>query len=1019
MTGFERHVFGFQKSPRSGQRKRGFLDRLAEVVAWARLRGLKHTAREGVLLGCGLMLLYLLFLWVTLPDIKDPRNLTAAQSSVILDRSGTELYRLYNEEDRTFVPEEQIPQYLKDAVVAIEDARFYDRGCIDVRAVARAVLTLGHGGGASTLTRQLARNAMDLKQENIVSRKIKELILGCQLEHHYSKKDLLSLYLNWIPFGKNAYGIGLASKTYFNKDVKDLSLPEAAVLAALPQAPTYFSPYGRHVRTSVTADAHRRILAGKITRASELRDNDVMIGLLGSRVGTGATSFYVGGRTDQVLRNMQDLGTITDAERLTAQQKLETISFKRTREDIRAPHFVLWVKKQVEDLLAGGAVEGMLDQGGLTIETTLDWPMQQAAENAIGKESDAIAKVYGAHNIALVSVETGTNEIRAYVGNTDYNDETRDGKVDMARSARQPGSSFKPIVYGAAFEKGYGPATVLYDTETKIGTDKPQDFDGTFWGLVTIRRALAGSRNIPAAKAFFLAGGEESVLEFASRLGATAPSEQKKKLSGSGAGFAYGWPLALGAGETPLLQMVQAYSTYAASGIFKPITSIHRITDRRGNILYDASAQPQGTEVIDPRIASMITSVLSDINARPNEYWQQILTVPGFAAAAKTGTSNKCLDRAEKGDCKNRKPSDLWTMGYTPNLVTGVWVGNANSSALSEKAEALTIASPIWKDYMVRAHKLLKNPKTSFDIPAGIVQPQISLLSGQLPTECTPVEMRRSDVFLQENAPSLPDPACVRLQVDRVTNLLASDECPAEASEERSFFSPDGVSAEHNPHPWQSELPKFGTGSTLSLIPTEKCTLASTPGRLKKPTLAILFPVSGSIAPYPAFQPRLETHVGSHIKQIEALIDGKAAGLATDSPFDLRIRVPRSVSRDGHHSLSVTLTDEYFNTVTQTLEFRFGTDSLGPTVRLLSPVNGASISTKDPLTIRASAEDSEGGVKYVEFFLNDQLLTSKPQPPYELTYPDKLQPGSYRLRAIATDFAGNKSSDEVTITVTP
>lgn len=240
---------------------------------WLRSRGKKKLWRDGILIVCALGVLYGAYLWFTLPNITDARNLAASQSSVILDKNGVELYRLYNAQDRVTVQDDQIPTDLKHAVVAIEDARFYDRGCLDVRAIARAVLSLGHGGGASTLTRQLARNALDLKRENIVSRKIKELILGCQLEHQYTKDQLIDLYLNWIPFGRNAYGIGLAAKTYFNKDVKDLTLPEDAVLASLPQAPSYFDPYGSHIHTSVDAQTLQKINAGKI--ASALR-TDIM-----------------------------------------------------------------------------------------------------------------------------------------------------------------------------------------------------------------------------------------------------------------------------------------------------------------------------------------------------------------------------------------------------------------------------------------------------------------------------------------------------------------------------------------------------------------------------------------------------------------------------------------------------------------------------------------------------------------------------------------------------------------------
>lgn len=988
----------------------------------------KTLIRKTLIGGAGFIVLYGSFLWFTLPDISDARNLIAAQSSVIVDHKGTELYRLFREEDRIYIPGEQIPKFAKDAIVAIEDERFYDRGCLDIRALARVIFSFGQSGGASTLTRQLARNALDLKKDFIVNRKLKEIILGCQLESHYSKDELLNLYLNWIPFGKNAYGIGLASKTYFNKESKDLTLPEAAVLAALPQAPSYYYPYGKHVRTTVTDNAMADIVSGKITKASQINDDDVVIGLMGGYVGTGATFVYVGGRTDQVLQNMKDQGSITEEQHTAAIETLKTLEFKQQREDIRAAHFVLWVKKQAEELLAGGAEEGILDQGGLTIETTLDWDMQQAAEKAIASKKDGIAKTYMANNIALVSVEVGTNKIRAYVGNSDYNDTEHGGKVDMAQAPRQPGSSFKPFVYGAAFEKGYGPATVLYDVPTKIGTDEPQNFDGKFWGLMDARHALGASRNIPAIKAFFLAGGEDGVLDFASRLGASSPVDQKQKLGGSN--FEYGWPLALGAGETPLTQMVNAYATYADGGVYKPLVSIERIKDRRGNILYEAPEE-KGSQVIDPGIAYQVTSVLSDTSARPNEYWQGVLNVPGYQTAAKTGTSNKCLDREDDGGCTNRRPSDLWTMGFTPNLVTGIWMGNADSAALAATAESLNLASPIWKEYMTKAHAFVDNPKTSFAMPGNIVQPQISALSGELPSECTPITSRRADVFLADRMPTLSDPACVTIEVDKVTGLLASDECPVEAREKRSFFVPTSILAERFPQ-WDQSVQAWAesqkgsydpltgafTGSTLPLplIPRDKCSLALTPGRLTKPSITIESPGNNGSASFPTFQPKVSVTVGDKVRTVIYELDGKSVGRATDAPYTTPIRVPKSIKEGGTHTLKVTVTDTYYNTASDEVRFTFNQDTSGPSIRISSPDDGDEVTEGEPLTITANADDDNGGIKYVEIFADDLLLSRKPSAPYSLTYSD-LKEGKHLIRVVATDLSGNTREDSVEIQV--
>ncbi|HVW66959.1 MAG TPA: transglycosylase domain-containing protein [Candidatus Peribacteraceae bacterium] len=1010
-------------------------ERWQRFRAWMHARGRKRLIRDGVIAIVVIGFVYFGYLWITLPNINDPRNLTAAQSSVILDRNGTELYRLYNEQDRVNTPDADIPDDLKHALVAIEDSRYYDRGCIDWRAIGRAVFRLGQGGGASTLTRQLARNALDLEHENILNRKIQEMILGCQLESKYSKDQLIDMYLNWIPFGKNAYGVGLAAKTYFNKDVKDLTLPEDAILASLPQAPSYFDPYGNHVHTRVDPQTLKKINDGQITSADQVGDIHFAIGLIGAKIGSGSSAIYMGGRTDQVLKNMQDLGYITDSQRTQALSELQTMTFAPQNQNIRAPYFVLWIKNQVQQMLGESADSDILDQGGLTIQTTLDWNMQQAAEQAINAKKDDIARLYNAHNIALLSVQAGTNQILAYVGNTGYNDTASGSKIDMVQVPRQPGSSFKPFVYGDAFQKGYSPSTVLYDVPIKIGTDQPQDDDGKFWGMTTIRKALAGSRNIPAAQAFFLAGGEDDVLNYASRMGVTAPSDQKNEINSKRTGtgsFDYGWPLAIGAAEVPLYQMVDGYATYANGGIQKPLVAITQIKDRHGNILYQAPDNP-GVRAIDARIAYLVTSVLSDVQARPNAYWQNVLSVPGFQAAAKTGTSDKCLSRDATGNCTNRKPLDLWTMGYTPDIVTGIWVGNADSSPLGSKGESLTSASPIWKDYMMHAEKILKNAKTGFDVPPGIVQPQISTLSGQLPTACTPINDRTSDYFLQEDAPTQQDPACVQLNVDKVTGLLASDQCPASAAEQRSFFQPQSVLADRFPDwqnatiTWAQDQMKgydpvtntLASGSLLPLplAPTQPCSTANSPGRNIKPSVTLTFPTNGGAVPYPAFKPTYTYSSGSPLREVDISIDGKQVGTSTTAPFDVVAHVPRSIQESGTHTVTITITDQYYNTATDQSTVTFGGATAGPSVQFTQPSSPVTLKSGDTLTMSADAS-AQAGIKYVEFYLNGQLLTTKPKEPYSLSYKVTLPPGTYTLKAVATDFSNKTSEDDIEVTVT-
>ena len=927
----------------------------------------------------GLLILYILFLWITLPDVSDPRSLLASQSTVIVDRNGVELYRLFSEQDRTYISAESIPDDLENAIIAIEDERFYERGCLDVRAIARVIFRFGRAGGGSTLTRQLARNALDLKKENIYNRKLKELMLGCQMERRFSKDELLELYLNWIPFGRNAYGVEQASQTYFGIPAEELTLAKSAALASLPQRPSYYSPYGSHLYTQVSESALQDIIAEKISRATDIPDEDVIIGLLGTNVGTGSISIYVGGRTDQVLQNMKEQELITEQELLTVLEELEEVTFQPSRENIRAPHFVLWVRDQVEEFFEGTVEEGLLEQGGLRIETTLDWELQQIAEESVEFHQEDILNRYGARNMALVSVDPETREVMAYVGNMDYSDTEHGGKIDMAQSPRQPGSSFKPFVYAAAFQRGYTPGTVLYDVPTVIGEDEPQNFDGKFMGPLTARYALGASRNIPAAKAFFLGGGEDSILALVSNLGAVSPHNRRQQIADQRPdGFDYGWPLALGAAETPLIEMVHAYSTLADGGVYKPLVSILRITDKHGNLLYESEEEEK--EVLDERIAYQITSILSDEAARPEEYWRTQLTIPGFQTAAKTGTSNKCLERDEEdGDCLLLKPDNAWLLGYTPELVTGVWVGNADSSAMFDKGGGLNTASPIWRNYMVRAHRRIDSPKESFEVPDGIVRPRISLLSGQLPTECTPVHLRRSDVFLRENPPTKADPACKQLTIDKVTRLLASKSCPADAQESGSFLAVTSLLPDRWPkweegvqewvaeqmEMWYASPDHSGSILPLPVAPIEECDISLTPGRLKKPELMITSPVEGSLVKYPAFKPRVKYEVGSSIQKVLYEVDGKKIREVEVEPFfTTTVRVPRTIKEPGMHMLRITLTDEYFNTVSDSVRFRFGdgrTTSSVPTRSSSSSVSPDPTAT-EPLLL--SPPDSLGLVQF-------------------------------------------------------
>ncbi len=953
-------LYGFRE-PSSKPPLRGVLGSLQRLLRLWVARGSPLTERWRwlALLLFGTLLLYASFILFTLPDIDDIGALFAAESTVITDRNGIELYRIHGDEDRTFIPLGEISSSVKQATVAIEDERFYERGCFDPRAFLRAVLRNVLGGfgsqGGSTITQQFAKNALIGSRKKRITRKLKEYVLSCKLEHRYSKDQILELYLNRIPYGQNVHGIEQAARTYFAKSSTGLTLAEASVLAVLPQLPSYLNPYGAHVRSILSKEGERRMQQGKLESSDDLHDEDFWIGLIGGTVGTGS-GFTIGGRTDQVLRNMEEQGFISEEERAQALQELQTITFRRERENIRAPHFVFAVREEVQRMFQDQFQEGFLESGGLRITTTLDWRLQEAAEKITEEMGESNEDLYGAYNAALLAADRDNGQVITYVGNRDYWDEENDGNVDIIQSPRQPGSSFKPFAYAAAFLQGANPATVLYDIPLKIGEDEPDNFDRTFWGPLTIRRALGASRNIPAAQSFFLAGGEEAIISLAEDMGLSTLRKRRDELSLSlGRLYEYGWPLALGAAEVPLKEMVQGYLTFAREGRKVSLTSILRIEDRLGNILYEAPETIVEEDVLDPRIAYMITSILSDVSMRPSDYWRTQLSVPGFDTAAKTGTSNKCLKRAPDpavGKCIDLRPDNNWTLGYTPELVAGAWVGNASGGAMYVKASGLDTASHIWRPYMIAAHKTLPAARTVFSVPTGLVSTEISELSGKLAAPCTPVERRRAEIFLEGQAPKEFDDACKEAEIDKLTGLLASEECPAEAREKGSFFEPRSVFVELRPEieaavqQWASEL-SSGTGSIfrtptgalrgtgaflplpLPLIPKEECRLELTPGRLEKPTVQILSPSETEAGSYPIFQPNIRYTVGLAVQEVTYALDGRVVARVLGPDFTPRIRLPRRIDPSVEHILTVTLTDSYFNQVEDEVRFRFREEGSG------------------------------------------------------------------------------------------
>ena len=608
-------------------------------------------------------------------DLPDPALVAAPrvnESTKILDRTGiVTLYEIYGEEKRTVLAAEQIPDVLRMATIAVEDAGFYTHGALDFRAVVRAFLANIAAGriaeGGSTISQQLAKISF-LRPEKTLTRKIKELALALRLERRYSKDEILTLYLNSIPYGANAYGAEAAGRTYFGKGAQELSLAEAALLAALPRAPSYYSPYGAH---------RDELLARKNT----------------------------------VLRAMAALGYITDDEAKRAQK--ESLAFLPPRTVIRAPHFSL----AVQDYLNTAYGEEFVRSGGLRVITTLDLSLQDLAEQVVSEGAGRNEELYQGKNAALIAENPLTGEVLALVGSRDYFDEAGDGNFNVAlQGLRQPGSALKPFVYLAAFERGFTPDTVVWDVETEFDTTRipeqsyiPSNFDEVFRGPVTLRSALAQSINIPAIKTLYLAGLDQTLRRLAD-LGITTLDERGR----------YSLSLVLGGGEVRLNELVHAYSALAADGMRTSQKMILKISYRdengRERVLEKADARTQ--RVIAPNYARIINDILADKEARAPLFKNSLsLTVfPGYDVTLKTGTSNDYRD--------------AWAIGYTPSLAAGVWAGNNNNAPMQRHAGSILAAVPLWSAFMRAA--LASSTPASFPRPEPLPAPRPMLRGNYL-----------------------------------------------------------------------------------------------------------------------------------------------------------------------------------------------------------------------------------------------------------------------------------------------
>lgn len=708
-----------------------FVHEVNAYQLYRREHSLGFAVSGGTLLALPAMLI---LTYVTiLKDLPMPSKLRTQKQPLttrIYDRNNILLYKIYRSANRTELPLSDIPLSVRQATIAIEDHGFYQHRGISLRGIIRAALANytntggGFSQGGSTITQQLIKNTL-LTPERTVERKLKEIFLSLVAEAIYSKDEILEMYLNTVPYGGTAYGIEEASQTYFRKSARELTLAEAALLAGLPTAPTTYSPHGNHPELS------------KI-------------------------------RQKEVFRNMVELGLLSEAE--AKQAVAQELAIAPPTIAIQAPHFVMYVKDYLTERLG----RKMVEEGGLTVQTTLDLSLQEKVEAVVAKENQELRGRFRANNAAALVTNPGTGEILAMVGSANYWDQGIKGNVNVTTSLRQPGSAIKVVNYAYALSHGFTPSTIILDSPVVYQIPgsvpyAPVNYDGSFHGPVTLRNALARSYNVPAVKVLATYGPQKMV-EMGKRMGITTWDNLKH----------YGLSLTLGAGDVKMVDMAVVYGTVANMGVRKDLTPISQVSDAFGRRLKDSSAvlgqgvvanaqspedQPTptgnagaGEAVISPSVAYWLIDILSDNQARLAAFGRFAkLEIPGHRVAVKTGTTNEFRDN--------------WTIGFTPKYLVATWVGNTDNSSMNRSlVSGITGAAPIWNAIMTDV--LAAEPADPFTPPTGLKPVKICATTGTL--ACTYCKEVVTEYYLPGTEPKA------------TCNIVSPDECADKKSKAES-----------------------------------------------------------------------------------------------------------------------------------------------------------------------------------------------------------------------------------------
>lgn len=794
-----------------------------------------------VLLAVGSVCLLFLFVWFS-KDLPSPSKVVRRDgySSKVYDRNGKAIYDIYDQARRDPVALADIPEYLKKATVAVEDKDFYKHNGFDPLTPLRIIKNAFYFGkvtGGSTLTQQLTRTVL-LTTERSLTRKIKELILSIQIDAKYSKDEILSMYLNEAPYGGASWGVEPASEQYFGKTVKELNLTECAILAGLPQLPSVYSPFSK------------------------------------------TPTAYIN-RTSHVLDRMAEDGYISKELAKETMEQVKNYKFTSSNSTTKAPHFVFWIK----DLLTEKYGESVVENGGLKITTTLDLDLQDQVQKIVTEEIDKAEKLEISNGAALV-LDPTTGQVLSMVGSRDYFSTKTDGNFNMVTQAlRQPGSAIKPVTYLAGLKKGMTAATMIMDTPvTFLGSGgqkdyNPQNYTGKFNGPMSLRNSLGNSENIPAVKVLATVG-VENMLKLANDMGLTTLAPTKENLA------RFGLSVTLGGGEVKMIDLASAYTAFANGGTSMKAVGILKVEDKNGRVLEEYKV-PDGKKVMTPQESFIISNILSDNSARELTFGAvNGLQVSGYQVAVKTGTTND--------------KKDNWAIGWTPNLLSVVWVGNNNNTPMGKIASGVSGATPIWKRMMVYA--LSKRTRQDFPIPDKIVNLDVDALSGYVAHDGF---ISKKEYFIDGTQSSVVDPIHLNAKICKggVSGLATLEDVANNNYDTKEFIKlreEDPVSKDGK-NRWQEGIDKWiaTQADNGKYFPPEN--YCKSGGSI---TLSIDSPGNESTVTK-QFDIKVSTNSLKKVKEVKLWIDGNEKKTWSEKPYETTI----NDLSDGPHTIKVRATD--------------------------------------------------------------------------------------------------------------